>query len=74
MAGPLGQLRVADPLRRDEDDDVEDGRADGEDAPQDGDRARVSACANGFAVAAQVRLIPTARISLTEDIFSWVVS
>ena len=43
MSGSLGELRVADPLRRDEDDDVEDGRADGEHAPQDGDRARVSA-------------------------------
>ena len=43
MAGSLGELCVADPLRRDEDDDVEDGGAHREDAPQDGDRARVSA-------------------------------
>ena len=42
VARPLGELGVADPLRRDEDDYVEDGRADGEDAPQDGHGARVS--------------------------------
>ena len=42
MPGSLGELGVADPLRRDEDDDVEDGRAHREDAPQDGDRPRVS--------------------------------
>jgi hypothetical protein len=29
-------------VRRNEDDNVEDGRADGEHAPQDGDGARVS--------------------------------
>ena len=43
MSGSLGQLCVADPLRRDEHDDVEDRRAHSEDAPKDGDRPRVSA-------------------------------
>ena len=35
-ARSLGQLCVADPLGRDEDDDVEDGGAHREHAPQDG--------------------------------------
>ena len=48
MPGALGELGVADPLRRDEDDDVEDGRAYREDAPKDGYRPRVSERESGL--------------------------
>ena len=42
VSGALGGLGVPDPLLLQEDDDVEDGRAEGEDSPDDGHRLGVA--------------------------------